>query len=189
MTRNGDWIQVYTGGRFYPLDPRPEEVFIEDIAHALSRLCRFTGHVRCAHYSVAQHSVLVSHNVPRRLAKLALLHDAAEAYIGDIATPFKRSLWVACGGMTPISSIETRIMDAVKTRFGILEYANDAAEIHFADARALSTEVRDLMSPHDPEWLRWITAEPFAEKVQSWGADSAKTYFLERWLAVNREDK
>ena len=60
--RVGDWIQVYTGGQFWPLDPRPEEIHIEDIAHALALTCRFTGHCR-EFYSVAQHSLLVSYYV------------------------------------------------------------------------------------------------------------------------------
>ena len=54
-----DWIQTYSGKKFYPLDPRPEDIDIRDIAHALSLNCRFNGHCRCF-YSVAEHSVGVS---------------------------------------------------------------------------------------------------------------------------------
>ena len=57
--RYGDFIQTYSGIEFYPLDPRIEEVKLLDIAHALSNICRFTGHCN-EFYSVAQHSVLVS---------------------------------------------------------------------------------------------------------------------------------
>jgi len=84
--RIGDWIQTYTGKRFWPLDPRPEDVDILDIAHSLSLLCRFTGHTS-SFYSVSQHSILVAQEVPKRLRLWALFHDAAEAYIGDIARP------------------------------------------------------------------------------------------------------
>lgn len=45
-TRRGDWFQTFLGEMFYPGDPRPEEVFIHDIAHALSNVCRFAGHCR-----------------------------------------------------------------------------------------------------------------------------------------------
>jgi hypothetical protein len=59
MTQNraGDWIQTFSGRRFYPADPRPDDMDIGDVAHALSMVCRFNGHVRF-HYSVAQHAVL-----------------------------------------------------------------------------------------------------------------------------------
>lgn len=62
--RHGDWMQTYSGRKFWPVDPRPEEVFIEDIAHALSMICRFGGH-SLVFYSVAQHSVLVARNLKR----------------------------------------------------------------------------------------------------------------------------
>src|SRR5579885_2784587 len=86
--RHGDWIQTYCGVAFYPLDPRPEEILIEDIAHALSMLCRFTGHVK-RFYSVAQHCVYVSHRCDPKDALWGLLHDAAEAYLNDISRPVK----------------------------------------------------------------------------------------------------
>lgn len=61
--RRGDFICTYTGRKFYPLDPRPEDVCIEDIAHALALVNRFGGHTRVP-YSVAQHSVLCCQNAP-----------------------------------------------------------------------------------------------------------------------------
>src|SRR5690242_720613 len=82
-------IRTYTGRAFSPLDPNPDDIVIEDIAHALSLNCRFTGHVRW-HYSVAQHSVLCSEIVPSEYALTALLHDASEAYLSDIARPIKQ---------------------------------------------------------------------------------------------------
>lgn len=79
------------GGRHYPADPRPEDVNIADIAHALANLCRWGGH--CPHfYSVAEHSVLVSYQVPRQHALTALMHDATEAYLGDVPRPIKVGL-------------------------------------------------------------------------------------------------
>lgn len=90
--RKGDWFQTYPSRkRFYILDPRPEDVDIKDIAHSLAMKCRYGGH--CAYfYTVAEHSVLVSHVVPAHLALAALLHDAAEAYTGDIMRPIKESI-------------------------------------------------------------------------------------------------
>jgi uncharacterized protein len=88
-TRTGDWIQTYTGKQFWPLSPLPEDIVIEDIAHALSMQCRFGGHVR-TFYSVAQHSVHVSLLVEPQYALWGLLHDAAEAYLVDLPRPIKK---------------------------------------------------------------------------------------------------
>lgn len=90
--RKGDWIETYTGKKFWPLDPRPEDICVEDIAHALSCTCRYNGHSK-HFFSVAQHSLNCSIYALRkfnyRFALLVLLHDAAEAYVSDIARPIK----------------------------------------------------------------------------------------------------
>lgn len=89
--RKGDWLQTYTGVAYWPLDPRADEVRIEDIAHALSQLCRYTGHCK-RFYSVAEHSIHVSRLVPPEHALTGLLHDATEAYINDLNRPLKYQL-------------------------------------------------------------------------------------------------
>src|SRR6266496_2381942 len=82
-------IETYTGRTINPLDPDPGSIFIDDIAHSLANQCRFTGHTR-NFYSVAQHCVLVADVVQDETLKLtALLHDASEAYLSDIARPVK----------------------------------------------------------------------------------------------------
>lgn len=89
--RKGDWIQTYKGIHYWPLDPKPEDVHIEDIAHALANSCRYAGHTS-RFYSVAEHSVLVSRIVPEEHALSALLHDATEAYVVDVPRPLKKYL-------------------------------------------------------------------------------------------------
>lgn len=90
--RIGKPIRTFSGKWIYPLDPRLDEIDLGDIAHALSNLCRFTGH--CQFYSVAEHSCYVAATVTDpRLRLPALLHDAAEAYLGDIAAPNKGALF------------------------------------------------------------------------------------------------
>jgi len=87
MIRKGDWQQTYTGKRFWPLDPRSREVDIIDIAWSLSNQCRFLGH-SSRFYSVAEHSVWVSHYC-LQFPLEGLLHDAAEAYLADVPRPLK----------------------------------------------------------------------------------------------------
>lgn len=86
-----NYIRTFTGKQFYPFQMHRNEYDIHDIAHALSNLCRYNGHSKLF-YSVGQHSVYVSKLVSREDALEALLHDAAEAYIGDIPRPMKRTL-------------------------------------------------------------------------------------------------
>lgn len=85
-----DWIQTYTGKKFFPLDPDPELICIEDIAHSLAMQCRYNGHTR-RFYSVAQHSVILASKFFKShdLRFAALLHDASEAYLSDVPLPIK----------------------------------------------------------------------------------------------------
>lgn len=130
-------IQLSNGVLFDLLQPDPELIDIEVIAHALSKLCRFTGHSR-AFYSVAQHCVVVSRLVPAELALCGLLHDATEAFVGDMSTPLKALL-------PEYRAIEENIMDAIAERFNIPLWRSP--EIKHADRVAMSTERRDLGLP------------------------------------------
>lgn len=84
------YIQTYTGQKFYPFDPKIESISIIDIAHCLSNICRYAGHTK-HFYSVAEHCVVMSELFPS-FAKIALLHDAAEAYFGDLPRPIKEAI-------------------------------------------------------------------------------------------------
>jgi hypothetical protein len=91
----GNYFETYTGIKFYPLDPKPVEICIEDIAHALSNICRYNGHSKFF-YSVAQHCVLC-HDLAAlyfegNIPLYCLLHDAAEAYICDLPRPVKTEI-------------------------------------------------------------------------------------------------
>lgn len=108
--RKGDWMQTRSGGKFWPLDPREEEVSILDIAAALSKLCRYGGHC-LRFYSVAEHSVLCMDHAPAGLRLATLLHDAAEAYLVDVPRPIKRHLGNYGG-------IEAGIMRVIAAKYG-----------------------------------------------------------------------
>lgn len=89
-TRIGNYMHTYRGGKYWPFDPRAEDVFIEDIAHSLATKCRYAGHCQ-GFYSVAEHSVYCSYIGPQDEALERLLHDAAETYNGDLIRPLKHS--------------------------------------------------------------------------------------------------
>lgn len=171
--RKGPWMMCQSGYRFWPYDPRPEDINLGDIAHALGMLCRYCGHVR-KHYSVGQHSVLVSRVVHPQAALAGLLHDAAEAYLGDIISPVKRQL-------AEFKAIEDRVMDAVCERFS-LNPSNKAlwTEVKRGDNMLLATEFRDVAR-------QGVKVEDFAEPAMRdtiksfWSPERAKALFLQRY--------
>lgn len=173
-SRVGDWIQTYSGGCFWPLDPMASEVRIEDIAHALSNLCRYAGHCS-SFYSLAEHSVLVSHHVPREDALWGLLHDGAEAYSADIPRPLKRFLreWPA---------IESRIMDAICDRFGMAHHQPDS--VTHADHAILSDERAALMAGGCRDWGRLPPC--LGAEVVGMPPAQAKRAFLARYHELTR---
>src|SRR5438093_1391342 len=111
MTDRGDWMQTYSGAKFYPMHPRAEDVDPIDIAHSLSLLCRYNGHLD-RFYSVGEHCVLMSQAVGPENALWALLHDATEAYVGDMVRPLKLQ-------QPSFVEAEDRVMAAICERFGL----------------------------------------------------------------------
>lgn len=91
QSKYGPYMRTWTGKYFYPDQVDQLQVDILDIAHALSNMCRYNGHLN-HFYSVAQHSLIVSELVPQEYALEGLLHDACEAYIPDMPSPLKRVL-------------------------------------------------------------------------------------------------
>lgn len=146
-SRPGPWITLLDGRRFHLLDPRPEDVDPYVLASALAKVNRFGGHTTRP-YSVAEHSMHVCRLVREAGGTLderraALLHDAAEAFIGDLPTPLKRLL-------PEYAAIERGIHAAVFARFGL---PPDIPEIvKRADLIALVTENRDLRPEGSRLW-------------------------------------
>lgn len=170
------WIQTASGKRFWPLEPRPEDIDIDDVAHALSQLCRFTGHTRWP-YSVAQHSVEVSRIVPDHVALEGLLHDAAEAYMADVARPVKRSL------MHVLGPIEERLERCIAERFDLVYPW--PADVKRADDILLATERRDVMKSSQPWRLLDGRVEPLVCSLTKWTAVEAKQRFLARFCQLH----
>lgn len=143
--RVGDWIQTHRKIKFHPGDPKPADVDIRDIAHALSNLCRYTGHTG-SFYSVAEHSVRVALLCPPEDRLWGLMHDAAEAYIGDLNRPTKM-----LPEMAPYRHMEANIMRVICEKFCIP--AEPPPSVKRADEILLATEARDLMSPLVGKWI------------------------------------
>ena len=172
MSRDGDWMQTFTGKQFWPMDPRVDEVCIADIAHALSMQCRYAGH--CTEfYSVAEHSVRVSWIVPAPCAMWGLLHDASEAYLVDLPRPIKR--YSALGDR--YREIEERLMLVIAARFGLGD--QEPSEVKDADDVMLMTEKRDLMPNSPAKWRE--TSEPLASVILPWAPAIAEQRFMHRY--------
>ncbi len=163
-------ILTFSGRYVDFLDPDPFSITIEAVAHGLANTCRFSGHVR-EFYSVAQHSVLAVlalSDLPRAAQFAILMHDAHEAFVGDIASPLKRLL-------PDYREIEARMEAAVWRRFGIEAMPPEAKR---ADLIMLATEARDLMPPHDDVWEIIKDIEPLADRITPWLPRTAETLFL-----------
>lgn len=170
--RKGDWMQTYTGRQFWPLDPHPDEIDIRDIAHALSMMCRYGGHVD-QFYSVAEHSVLISHNVPPEHAMEGLMHDASEAYLVDVPRPIKRDL-------IGYRDIEAVLERAVADKFGMSYPWPD--EVKNADNRILNDERDQLMKSPPMKWAG--DSEPLGVTCVGLMPREAEAWFLDRYLEL-----
>lgn len=173
MTRKGDWLQTYTGRQFWPLDPRPDDVHIEDIAHALSMLCRFGGHCD-RFYSVAEHSIYVS-QFSQEHALWGLLHDASEAYLVDIPRPLKRL-------MPDYRIIEAGVQFAICKAFGLP--AEMPAQVERADRAILMDERLQIMSGSAQAWS--TDMEPLGVTIGGYQPSTAKILFLEAFRRLMR---
>lgn len=169
------WINTYTGRQFWPLAPRVEDIDIVDIAHALSLQCRFTGHTR-EFYSVADHCLRVADHVPPADQLWALLHDAPEAYLIDLARPVKNA-----PDMADYRRAEARLMDTIAKRFSLVGLMPDS--VCEADNRMLMTEAHALMRMH-PQWLIDAPWQPYNEGVIPREPEVAKRDFMRRFYAL-----
>lgn len=168
----GHWMQTYTGHVFYPMHPRAAEVNIIDIAHALSLLCRYNGHVD-RFYSVAEHCVLLSYAVPEADALWALLHDATEAYVGDMIRPLKAH-------MPDYVAAEDRVMGAIVERFELTAVTMPAS-VKDADDRILLTERAALMGGKRAGAWKQEGQEPLPVLVTGWSPERAEQEYLLRF--------
>lgn len=174
-TRNGDFMQTATGRKFWPMDPRADEVFIEDIAHSLSLQCRYAGHC-LRFYSVAEHSVLIARHLAAKhapeVALWGLLHDGSEAYLVDVPRPVKPYL-------KGYKMAEARVMAAVTLRFELR--LDMPPEVHEADERIIADELVNLV-PMD--WHGRYAGQELGVRLRYWSPEQAREEFMATFAAL-----
>ncbi len=170
-------IVITSSGKYVDLaSPDPDTIDIRDIAHGLSMVCRFGGHTKF-HYSVAQHSVLVSTLVPEGYAMQALLHDAAEYVLGDLPTPLK--------AMIPqYRAIERNMTRVIEQAFDIEVGPTCKAAIKRADLEALKVERAQLLPPTERKWPQLDGILMPSCTIDRQSNNVASRRFLNRFLAL-----
>lgn len=165
FTEKDVFIRTHSGRNFHLYGDDPEEIDIEDIARALAHVNRFTGHTEFP-YSVAQHSLLVleicRHYLTAKRGALfhALMHDASEAYLADIASPFKPEL-------SNYRELEGRVTKRINTKYGVRSKWHP--EVKWCDWVAVFAEALVLQPNGGPQdWAGWhkygVYAEDFIRK-------------------------
>lgn len=172
----GPTIMLQSGAWFDILDPSSSAFTIEDVAHGLAHTCRYAGQCR-DFYSVAEHSLHVS-NMCEEAKLEALLHDAAEAFIGDVTRPLKQLL-------PEYKRIEKAVECAVFERFGL--DLPTAPEIKEADLRVLAAEQAQIMAPSTSDWAQTSGVYPAPIRVEFMSPKAAKRAFLRRYAELAAE--
>lgn len=168
-----DWISTYTGKKFYFKRPDPSAICVEDIAHVLSRICRYGGHSE-QFLSVAEHSVKIAEAVyyefhDSELTVAALFHDSAETYTGDLVSPLKRIL-------PSYKIVENRIMQAIASKFNFRWNKEFHDIIKIFDKQMFRREVLELRKIEC--FNKFMEVQPLNTVLEFWEPSIAKQKFL-----------
>lgn len=180
--RKGDWIQTYTGRRFWVLDPRVDDFYIEDIAHALANQCRYNGHSD-RFYSVAEHSCALAYyaytqSFPWSSVFEALMHDAVEAYVGDWPKPIKNCI-------PEFEVVEDNVDRVLRQAFKL--WPSKPGWVDEIDKRIVVNEKQALMQ--DTYGWTHIGREPLdGIEIFCWEPEEAEAAFLD-WYHVCRQER
>lgn len=171
-------VNLAMGGYIDLLNPSPEDIRIIDIGIGLTNQCRFGGQLSVGFYSVAQHCVIVSRLVPPHLALEGLLHDAPEAYIGDVQAPLKRLL-------PDYKKIEKGLEKVIGLKYDL---HFDYPEVKLADQQAFVYEKRYILNNHD-FWPGAPTPEMPSKDypIEAWHRSQALRIFMKRANELLRE--
>ena len=164
---------IYSGKLVDPLNLSSSDIDIEDIAHSLALQCRYGGHLKF-HYSVAQHSVILSYNVPKWLAFPALMHDACEGFITDLPYPIKVRL-------EGYYEMEEAVITSICHKFKIDRSAMDAVKGY--DRRICIDEMNQLCNFQDPVLVKTTKALRIG-KIREMDWRDARDEFLDRFYEL-----
>lgn len=188
-----NWIPTYTGKAFYPLEPQVEDVCIEDIAHHLALKARWTGATR-DHCNVAHHSVLVAQDVERTLLAVkgvvepkkaecviaALLHDASEAYLPDMARNLKDSVYFLTRfGVERFRVVEDRLLGVIFDALGLARFGHCKHYIKESDVRAMISERVEQVSVTPLPWIVQGEPLPGVDRYTPLGQKESEHLFLQ----------
>ncbi|MDX0571085.1 hypothetical protein GOC91_16180 [Sinorhizobium medicae] len=173
--KSGPSIMLASGNWFDLLDPWNSEFTIEDIAQGLSNICRFSGQCK-DFYSVAEHSMHVCDTVEEFKLE-ALLHDAAEAFVGDITRPLKQLL-------PQYKEIEANVEDAIYRRFNLDPKSRSAVKA--ADLRVLAAEQAQLMPTGTDFWAGPSNVKLAPIQIGFFRPERARELFLEKFSSLAR---
>lgn len=177
-----EWLTTASGASFDLAEQNERQVDINDIAVALAKQCRFNG-ASLQFYSVAQHSCVVADALKRHgplVQLLGLMHDAHEAYTGDIARPVKR-LIASVGAYNALQDLEDTIQRTIHRAFRLPEKPSKQFRdlVALADDAALATELRDVMAEPDRKW--GLKAKPLPTPIIPWPWPKAEEKFLQKF--------
>ena len=183
-SRKQTWIRTFKGHKVDLALPTHDVIDLEDIAHALSLLCRFNGHVAQL-YSVGHHSILVSreirlkgHGVQAQL--LGLMHDAPEAYLGDMTTPEKN-----LPGMREIyDRYHDYFQDVIACKFHLQWTGLRADQVELADHMVCAAEMKEMMPTDD--WLN-LEHSPIDGEIIPWSPETTKNLFLSKFYNLKEQ--
>ena len=186
-TQEGGWISTHTGKRVYLLDPNPEDICIEDIAHALSNICRWGGHTS-RFYSVAEHSLRICDHCCTENKLWGLLHDASEAYMGDVCRPLKQLL-------PTYRDMESKFHKVIAYKFNLSEDIPD--EVHEIDCRILQNEGEALVWGEEqvlgPSHVGRLEQEDITTEYKGLkdigNPNTVKELFLERFQELHKQTR
>lgn len=181
-------FNTVSGKEINLLNPCEDDIDIFDIAQALSNICRFGGHLN-QFYSVAQHSVLVMAIVEpwnADLALEALLHDATEAYLGDVISPLKHLLGAS------YKTLEANFETVIAQKFLLNNSLAAKKMIKSADIQALEMEyaefkLKQRVEPAIYQILSTIEDMPYAAATQSWPPFEAQNIFMTQFFRLTEK--
>jgi 5'-deoxynucleotidase YfbR-like HD superfamily hydrolase len=176
------WMLTYSGLKFFANRPTPDMIAVTDIAHSLSLICRYNGHLRTGMYSVAQHCVIAS-QICEALGETdenifwCLFHDSSEAYLSDLCTPVKKLI-------PQYKELEHKVMAVIQEALGIV--GEEPAVVKKCDQICFATEIRDVIQGNYREWNTPKGIRPASFKIVPVSSLEAKIMFLERYIELSR---